>query len=479
MLQIPWKKPSFLVDFEYSYLIKDGIAGLTLLTVLIPQSMAYASLADLKPVIGLYSSLAVLPFAIFASNPTCTVGPFTVIQLLMRNVRPIYLSSFIGGFMQILISPFSSLISVWLLPKNFMMGFTTGCAFFIAVAQMDDFFGIPLLKPEQFVVVIKVFDLFRKFDKIHWPTFAVSTISLVSIYSLKWINGYVRNNRGWRKVWIPDVFIVCLIATVLSYSLDFKNLGIKIVGYIPKGFPDLNAPWDYDDVPGVSIGNLILQTLPVAIVSASITMSVLTQYKTEGTCIPQDMFLTGVSSVIISFFNGFMATGSLTRAALQKEVGAKTQISNLVMCVLLILVLVSIAPLFEPVPMATLAAIVVLAAKSLLMQIKSVGWPLIQEAQRRRKQGSEIELESEDSDDDLESPELPETPIEDIEMIPRLSHCIAEYEKNPYIQLIYFWLPCVAVFIFNVQTALIVGVSFVIVWKIWYSLTLWKNNRTS
>ena len=464
--------PLTYIPYQWSWLLKDIIAGLTLLTVLIPQSMAYAALADLSPVIGLYSSLAVLPFAIFASNDTCTVGPFTVTQILMKSLRPIYLGSLIGGFMQILISPFSNLISIWLLPGTFMSGFTTGCAFLIVAAQVDDFFGISLVKPTQFTVVLKVIDIFYKIQTTHILTFLVSMSSLIVIYLLKKLNVYLKSKPKFSKIWIPDVFIVCLIATLLSYFLNFSKHGIRTVGPIPKGFPDLFVPWKDVDFSASTIGSLIVETLPVAIVSSSITLSVLTQYTTPNTSLKRDMFLLGTSSILISFFQGFMATGSLTRAALQKEVGAKTQISNIVMSILLILVLISISPIFENVPMASLAAIVMLAARSLLLQIHKIGWPLLLSVYNLHKQTyGDIELNQDcvQSESPVASNDQIETSSEEITSTATL---IARYEHHPYIQALYFWFPCFGIFFFNVQYTLAASVSLIILWKLIYAVRL-------
>ena len=475
--------------YEWQWFVKDFVAGITLLTILIPQSMAYSVLAGLPPVVGLYSSLAVLPFAVLASNSTCTVGPFTVTQILMRTLRPIYLASFIGGIMQVIIAPFSGFIGVWLLPKTYMSGFTSGCAFLIAAAQIDDFFGISLVKPDQFTVVLKLIDIFRKIQNIHLPTFAIGAVSLLLIYVLKKLNVYLKTKPKFSKVWIPDIFVVCLLATLLSYFLNFQKLGVKIVGHIPKGFPEIVAPWNYDDAVDINWISLIVDTLPVAIVSSSITLSVLTQYNTPQTVIPQDMLLAGLSSMAISFFQGFLATGSLTRSALQKEVGAMTQISNIVLCILLILVLISIAPLFEPVPMASLAAIVMLAAKSLLRQLVTIGWPLFLDAKKYYYRSiNDIELQD-DANSFPQSPEncsndqsLSETSsfiISGPSQFASTSMFIAEFEQNPYIQFLYFWVPCFGIFFFNVQVTLAFSVCLILLWKTIYAVVLWRASHPS
>ena len=475
--------------YQWQWFVKDFVAGVTLLTILIPQSMAYSVLAGLPPVIGLYSSLAVLPFAVFASNSTCTVGPFTVTQILMRTLRPVYLASFIGGIMQLIIAPFSGFIGVWLLPKTYMSGFTSGCAFLIAAAQIDDFFGISLVKPDQFTVVLKLIDIFRKIQYTHLPTFAIGAVSLILIYVLKKLNVFLKTKPKFSKVWIPDIFVVCLLATLLSYFLDFQKLGVKIVGHIPKGFPEIVAPWNYDDVVDINWASLIIATLPVAIVSSSITLSVLTQYNTPETVIPQDMFLAGLSSMIISFFQGFLATGSLTRSALQKEVGAMTQISNIVLCILLILVLISIAPLFEPVPMASLAAIVMLAAKSLLRQLVTIGWPLFLEAKKHYFRTTEdIELQedsisipvSPDIENEVQSSDDSDSlMISGSGRLASTSFFISEFEQNPYIQLLYFWVPCFGIFFFNVQVTLAFSVCMIVLWKAIYASIIWKTSHGS
>jgi high affinity sulfate transporter 1 len=357
-----------LAGYRSAWLSKDVVAGLVLVTLLVPQGMAYAELAGLPPITGLYTSiLCLLGYAVFGPSrilvlgPDSSLGPMiaaTVLPLLGARgdpARAIELASalaiLVGAFMVL-----GGLLRLGfvadLLSKPTMIGYMNGLALTILVSQLPKLFGFSV-DANGFVEELKGFVRGVADGKTVGAALAVGVFGLVAILLLQ---------RILPKV--PGVLAAVVLSIGAAQLFSLADHGVKLVGTLPKGFPPLT-------VPNLELSDLALLlggALGIAVVALADTIATASAFaertgqELNGS---QEMIGIGAANIGAGLFQGFPVSTSGSRTAVAEQAGAQTQVTGIVGAVAIGLMLVLVPGLLRNLPQPTLAAVVIAASLSL------------------------------------------------------------------------------------------------------------------
>jgi high affinity sulfate transporter 1 len=355
-------------SYRARWLPKDAAAGLILTALLVPQGMAYAELAGLPPITGLYTSILCLagyavfgPSKILVLGPDSSLGPMiaaTILPLVGAHGDPsraIALASVLGLFVGA-ITTVAGVVRLGfvadLLSKPTMIGYMNGLAVTIFVGQLPKLFGFSV-EGDSFVAELRGFvdGLFRGET--------VTAALAVGIFGLAVIAVFQR--------WVPKIPAVlpAVVLSILAASLfHLAEHGVSLVGTLPRGFPPFTIP----HVRVSDLGLLFAGALGIAVVSLADTISTASSFaarageEVDGN---REMIGIGAANIAAGFFQGFPVSTSGSRTAVAQQAGAKTQVTGVVGAVGITLMLLFVPGLLRNLPQPTLAAVVIAAAMSL------------------------------------------------------------------------------------------------------------------
>jgi len=345
----------------------DLSAGITVAIMLIPQGMAYAMIAGLPPVYGLYAAIfPQLIYALMGSSRQLAVGPVAMDSLLVAaalNTMTIidtnhYISlaiflALLMGLIQIFLGLMKFGFLVNFLSKPVINGFTSAAATIIGLSQLNHMLGIEIPSNNLLHKIIQ--SLWNTDAKVHLFTVLITTVSVISIFVI---------NRFFRK--IPAAIVVVIVASILTFNLGWNNTGVKIVGFIPEGLPSVKLQW-------ASLAE-IYQLMPMALTLAliafleaiSIAKAIELKEKKETVDPNQELIALGTANVFGSFFQTYPTTGGFSRTAVNHQSGAKTGMAALISALLVGLTLIFFTDWFYYLPKAVLGAIILSAVISLI-----------------------------------------------------------------------------------------------------------------
>lgn len=358
-----YKKPDFKGDFW---------AGLTVGVMLIPQGMAYAMIAGLPPIYGLYA--AFLPqvfYSIFGTSRQLSVAPVAMISLLIGAgiseiaeqgtevyIQLAILLALIVGILQLLFGLFRMGFLVNFLSQPVISGYTSSAAIIIGLSQLKHLLGVEM--PSSSLIHEIIFNTGEHFSQTHILTFIIGISGIVLMVFLKKIN------RS-----IPGPLIMVVIGVAVVSIFDFESAGVKIIGSVPRGLPDFSIP----SINMLSISNLLPLALIISLVSfmESITISKFVQSKRKNYKVSSNKELVGLGMANISgsFFGSFPVSGGFSRTAVNDQAGANTNLASWISAGLVGLTLLFFTPLFYNLPKSVLAAIIMVAVFGLI-DIKTV-----------------------------------------------------------------------------------------------------------
>lgn len=355
-----------LATYQTSWAKNDLIAGIVLTTLLVPQGMAYAELAGLPVITGLYTTILCLigyaafgPSRILVLGPDSSLGPMiaaTIIPIIGAHGSPeraIALASTLalltGGIM--LVSGIAKLGFIAdLLSKPTQIGYMNGLALTILIGQLPKLFGFST-DANGLLGEIKAFIQGITSGETILAAVTIGLLSLALILILgRWLPK------------IPGVLIAVVAAIVLSIVFKLDTHGVSLVGTLPKGFPPFTIP-AVSDLPLLLAGafGIALVALTDTISTAS-SFAARTGQEIKGN---GEMIGIGAANVAAGFFQGFPVSTSGSRTAVAEQAGAKTQFTGLVGAVAIILMLVFVPGLLKDLPQPALAAVVIAASLSL------------------------------------------------------------------------------------------------------------------
>jgi high affinity sulfate transporter 1 len=357
-----------LSSYRRSWLSKDLVAGLVLTALLVPQGMAYAELAGLPPITGLYTSiLCLVGYAIFGPSrvlvlgPDSSLGPMiaaTIIPIVGANGDPqraIALASVLAllvGVMTVLAGVAKLGFVADLLSKPTQIGYLNGLALTILVSQLPKLFGFSVdadgLIPEAagFANGLAIGDTVA-------AALAIGLLGLVLILLLQ---------RLVPKV--PAVLVAVVVSILAANAFNLADHGVSLVGPLPQGFPPLTLP----SVPLSDMALLVAGAVGIAVVSLTDTISTASAFaaragqEVDG---DREMIGIGAANIAAGFFQGFPVSTSGSRTAVAEQAGARSQVTGLVGAAAITLMLLLVPGLLRNLPQPTLAAVVITASLSL------------------------------------------------------------------------------------------------------------------
>ncbi len=353
-----------------SYALTDGradlVAGLTTAILLIPQAMAYAMLAGLPPVMGLYAAAAPLvAYALLGSSRELAVGPSALVALLtgaaVATVAPAGSPSFaqaattlalLVGLIQLGMGALRLGVLTNLLNHPILSGFTSAAAVLIVGTQLPHLLGVHVPRARRLDETISL--LAGALPHTHAPTLAVGIASLAGLLALK----------RWAPR-APRALLVIGGATTLSAWLGWDAAGIAVVGPIPGGLPGPALPTLQPEI----LGTLAPSALAVALVGFMGSVSVAQHFARRGGYeIHPDRELLGLgaANIAAALFRAFPVSGGFGRSAVNAEAGARTRAAALTTAAVVAVAVELFAPTFEAVPKASLAALIIAAVASLV-----------------------------------------------------------------------------------------------------------------
>jgi len=343
----------------------DIIAGVTVGLVLVPQVMAYAQLAGLPAYVGLYAAfVAPIVAAIFGSSRQLHNGPVAVISLMTAaalsslNLEPNQLVAYAAmlavmvGVIQMGLGALRLGFLVDFLSHPVISGFTNAAAIVIGSLQLGKLMGIEQPSGGPFLATLTDI-IFAIPTQAHGPTFCMGLASLLSIYALK----------RWAPK-LPAIVVTVVIATVVSWLINYPALGAAVVGTVPKGLPSFEMPSGWEHIP-----QLLFPALTIALLSFveafSIAKAVASQTR-QRISADQEMVGKGMANIATGFTQGYPVSGSFSRTAVNFDAGARTGFAAIVSGLVVGATLMFLTPMLYFLPLSTLAAVIMTAVFSLI-----------------------------------------------------------------------------------------------------------------
>lgn len=343
----------------------DLNAGITVGIMLIPQGMAYAILAGMPPVYGLYASIVpLLIYAIFGTSRQLAVGPVAMVSLLViagvegiadigsdRFIQLAILTALGVGLVQFLMGVFRMGFLVNFLSHPVLSGFTSAAALIIGASQIKNLLGVSL--PRTNYVHEILVGLAGKLSQIDLMTTVIGIGSIMAIVFI----------RKWKKTF-PSALIVVILGTLVTFAFGLSDMGVSIVGEVPEGLPSFTSGF-------VSISDLQL-LIPIILVislvsymeSIAVAKAIANKhgYKVDAN---QELVGLGLANIGGSFFQSFPTTGGFSRTAVNDQSGANTTLAAVISAGIIALTVLFLTPLFYYLPNAVLAAIIMVAVAGL------------------------------------------------------------------------------------------------------------------
>ena len=357
-----------LSPFRRDWLAKDIMAGVVLTTLLVPQGMAYAELAGLPPITGLYTSIMCLlgyaafgPSRILVLGPDSSLGPMiaaTILPLVAAKgdaKRAIALASVLALMVAVImiVAAVAKLGFIAdLISKPTMVGYMNGLALTILVGQLPKLFGFKIDAEG----LIREFIAFVKGLANGEAVAAAAAVGIAGIVLILVLQRWLPK--------IPAVLIMVVLAIAATSVFDLASHGVSLVGVLPRGFPPFTIP----SVRLSDLGLLFAGALGIALVSLADTISTASAFAARtGQEIHgnQEMIGIGVANLAAGLFQGFPVSTSGSRTAVAERAGAKTQFTGVTGAVLITLMIVLVPGLFRNLPQPALAAVVITASLSL------------------------------------------------------------------------------------------------------------------
>lgn len=354
--------------YRRAWVFKDVVAGVVLSTLLVPQGMAYAELAGLPPITGLYTSITcLLAYAVFGPSRILVLGPDSSLGPLIAaavvplaaggadTARAVALASMLAIMTAVLMigGAIARLGFVAdLLSKPTIMGYLNGLALTILVGQLPKLFGFK----------ISAQGLFHEIDGFLRGLARGEAVAAAAAVGLGGIVVVLVLQRWAPKA--PAVLIMVLLSIAATSAFDLAAHGVSLVGELPRGFPPLTVP----EVRWSDLGPLVGAAAGIVLVSLADTISTASAFaQRTGQEIDggKEMIGIGAANLAAGFFQGFPVSTSGSRTAVAERSGARTQLTGVVGAVLITLMIVLVPGLLRNLPQPALAAMVICASLSL------------------------------------------------------------------------------------------------------------------
>jgi SulP family sulfate permease len=347
-------------------LSRDVSAGVLLAVIVIPQGMAYALLAGLPPIYGLYATIApAVLYAVFGTSRHMPVGPVAIVALLTfsgvsslaapqsdRYVSLALVLALVVGALQLLLGVFRLGFVTNFVPRPVLSGFIFASVILIMASQLQDLLGIDHAGRHSFISTLA--EVAGHIGATNLPTMGIGLGSILALVLIR---------KAAPR--LPGPLLVTVAATLVVYLLGLAGRGVDVLGHVPSGFP---AP----TLPPLNIKTVrALAPTALAVVFVSFiesfavakSVAAKEKYKIDSN---QELRALGLANISAGLFSGFPVAGSFSRTAINHQAGARTQLAGVVTAIVVVLTLLFLTPLLYYLPTAVLAAIIVVAVYRML-----------------------------------------------------------------------------------------------------------------
>ena len=365
MTTVPVLLPS-LRGYQPRWLRADVVAGLSVWAVLVPESLAYATIAGVPAVVGLYAAIpALLLYAIFGTSRILIVATMSATATLSASIVATVVGP--GGEDFVMITAALAIVTgvlgllAGLLRLGFLAsfisepvlkGFVVGLALTIIAGQLPKLFGVDKTSGDFFE---EIAGLIRELPSTSLPTLAVGVVSLAIVLGA----------RRWLPL-LPGSLVAVVVGIAATHLLDLESRGVEVVGPIASGLPTVGLPSgvDLNDYLALAAGaaGILLLGFTEGLGPAK-SYAARDGYDVDAN---RELIGLGAANLGAGLSSGMIVNGSLSKTAVNAGSGARTQVSGLTVAILTVLTLLFLTSLFESLPEATLAAIVIAAVIELV-----------------------------------------------------------------------------------------------------------------
>ncbi len=348
----------------------DFLAGLTGAIVVLPQGVAFATIAGMPPEYGLYAGMIpAIIAALFGSARYLVSGPTTAASIVLFSALSVHADpgtaeyvklaltlTFMVGIMELGLGLARMGALVNFISHSVVIGFTAGAAILIGAKQLKNFFGVEIPRGGHLPEIL--YHFYEQIPNINWYVTTVALVTLLSgIAFKKWVPR------------IPHMIAAMVIGSLVGYlfnvTLGQEVTGIKTVGALPSSLPPLSSPDFSLDTIKMLAGSAMAVTMFALTEAVSIGRSLAARAgdRIDGN---QEFIGQGLSNIFGSFFSGYVATGSFNRSGLNYQAGARTPLAAVFAGLLLMVIVVLVAPLAAYLPNAAMAGILFMVAYGLI-----------------------------------------------------------------------------------------------------------------
>ncbi|KAJ4952219.1 hypothetical protein NE237_029051 [Protea cynaroides] len=367
-------------NYRLSLLKSDIISGLTIASLAIPQGISYAKLANLPPILGLYSSFVPpLIYAILGSSRHLAVGPVSIASLVMGSMleekvshsgNPVlylqlaFTATFFAGLFQASLGLLRLGFIIDFLSKATLIGFMAGAAIIVSLQQLKGLLGVVHFTTKMQIVPV-LSSVFHNTREFSWQTIVMGLCLLVFLMATRHIS--IRNPRlFWVSAAAPLTSVILSTLVVFFFRESVGN-HISTIGPLIKGLNPPSASMLYFHGPFLSLAiktGLVTGILSLTEgIAVGRTFASLRNYQVDGN---KEMMAIGVMNMTGSCSSCFVTTGSFSRSAVNYNGGAQSAVSNIVMAATVLVTLLFLMPLFKYTPNVVLAAIIITAVIGLV-----------------------------------------------------------------------------------------------------------------
>jgi sulfate permease, SulP family len=358
--------PDWVSDYNRGRFQGDLLAGLTVGVMLIPQSMAYAILAGVPAIYGLYASLIpLLVYPLIGTSRHLAVGTVAIDMLIVaagvgaiapaftdRYVELAILLALMTGLLQITMGLLRLGFLVNFLSRPVIAGFMSSAPLIIAASQLDNLLGLDLTQTQY--IHILVWETIEHFSQVNMLALAMGLGGIIVLLAV----------QMWKPA-APGALIVVVLGIGFVWGFELEQYGIEVVGSIPEGLPMPSLPdFSVENVRGLGTTALTLALVQfMTVMSLGKVFAAKHGYSVDAN---RELLAVGTSNALGSFFRVIPVSGSFSRSAINEKAGAKTPVANILAASLIALTLLFLTPIFYYLPVPVLASIIIVAAIGLI-----------------------------------------------------------------------------------------------------------------
>ncbi len=366
-----WLKKTFrianwLPSYNRNKFGGDLTAGLTTGVMFIPQGMAYAVIAGVPPIYGLYAGvIPLLIYPLLGTSKNLSIGPVAVDMLIVaagvgllaepnseRYITLVILLTMMAGGLQLLMGSMQLGAVFNFFSRPVIAGFTLAAPIIIAFTQFNNLLGIELPNTQYIIVIIE--EVIYKLDDIHLQTFLWGGAAMVLLAIIRYINPI-----------IPASVLILTASIFLAWLTNAGSKGIHLVGDIPMGLP----PFELPQINFNNMRELLPTALTLALVQFMSVASLGRTFAKRNDYIidaNHELVAIGSSNFFGSFFQSIPVSGSFSRSAASEQANVQTPLANVITATVIIATLLFLTPLFYYLPMPILAAIIIVSSLNLI-----------------------------------------------------------------------------------------------------------------